>query len=67
MSFSNLITDQAFYFQSVLEARSFDNIYRHFDELSDRFIQPDAWAILANLIYWTFCCSSPSRRPSRWR
>ena len=47
VSFSNLITDQAFYFQSVLEARSFDNIYRHFDELSDRFIQPDAWAILA--------------------
>src|SRR3954467_9310543 len=42
VSFSNLITDQAFYFQSVLEARSFDNIYRHFDELSDHFIQPDA-------------------------
>ena len=52
VSFSNLITDQAFYFQSVLEARSFDNIYQHFDELSDRFMQPDAWAILANLIYW---------------
>ena len=28
VSFSNLITDQAHYFQSVLEARSFDNIYR---------------------------------------
>src|SRR5687767_154251 len=53
VSFSNLITDQAFYFQSVLEARSFDNIYQHFDELSDRFMQPDAWSILANLIYWT--------------
>ena len=52
VSFSNLITDQAFYFQSILEARSFDNIYQHFDELSDRFIQPDAWSILANLIYW---------------
>ena len=52
VSFSNLVTDQAFYFQSVLEARSFDNIYQHFDELSDRFMQPDAWAILANLIYW---------------
>src|SRR5205823_6488190 len=46
------ITDQAFYFQSALETRAFDNIYRHFDELSDRFIQPDAWSILANLIYW---------------
>ena len=53
VSFSNLITDQAFYFQSVLEARSFDNIYRHFDELADHFMQPDAWSILANLIYWT--------------
>src|SRR5919197_29805 len=53
VSFSNLITDQTHYFQSVLEARAFDNIYRHFDELSDHFLQPDAWSILANLIYWT--------------
>jgi hypothetical protein len=53
VSFSNLITDQTGYFQSVLEARAFDNIYRHFDELSDHFMQPDAWSILANLIYWT--------------
>jgi hypothetical protein len=53
VSFSNLITDQAHYFQGVLEARSFDNIYRHFDELADHFMQPDAWSILANLIYWT--------------
>src|SRR6187549_3341066 len=52
VSFSNMITDQAFYFQSVLEARAFDNIYQHFDELSDKFVQPDAWSILANLIYW---------------
>ncbi|MEP0848649.1 MAG: type IV secretion system protein [Phycisphaerae bacterium] len=53
VSFSNLITDQTHYFQSVLEARAFDNVYRHFDELSDHFVQPDAWSILANLIYWT--------------
>src|SRR3954462_3878009 len=53
VSFSNLITDQAFYFQSVLEARAFDDIYQHFDELSAHFLQPDAWSILANLIYWT--------------
>src|SRR2546425_10890652 len=53
VSFSNLITDQAHYFQSVLEARAFDNIYHHFDELSQHFLQPDAWSILANLIYWT--------------
>jgi hypothetical protein len=53
VSFSNLITDQAYYFQRVLEARAFDNIYRHFDELSAHFMQPDAWSILANLMYWT--------------
>ena len=53
VSFSNLITDQTGYFQSVLEARAFDNIYRHFDDLSGHFMQPDPWAILANLIYWT--------------
>ena len=53
VSFSNLITDQAHYFQSVLEARAFDNIYRHLDDLSGHFMQPDAWSILANLIYWT--------------
>jgi len=53
VSFSNLITDQAYYFQSVLEARAFDNIYQHFDDLSERFLQPDAWSILAHLIYWT--------------
>ena len=35
VSFSNLITDQAHYFQRILEARAFDNIYRHLDELAD--------------------------------
>src|SRR5437773_3275551 len=40
VSFSNLITDQTAYFQSVLEARAFDNIYHHLDELSDHFLQP---------------------------
>ena len=53
VSFSNLITDQTAHFQSILEARAFDNIYQHFDELADHFLQPDAWSILANLIYWT--------------
>lgn len=53
VSFSNLITDQTGYFQSVLEARAFDNIYRHFDDLLGHFMQPDPWAILANLMYWS--------------
>jgi len=53
VSFSNLITDQTAHFQSVLEARAFDSIYQHFDDLAGHFMQPDAWSILANLIYWT--------------
>ena len=53
VSFSNLITDQTGYFLSVLEARAFDNIYRHLDTLSEHFMQPDPWSILANLIYWS--------------
>jgi len=53
VSFSNLITDQTGYFLSVLEARAFDNIYRHLDSLSEHFMQPDPWSILANLIYWS--------------
>src|SRR5712691_10133002 len=53
VSFSNLITDQTFYFQSVLEARAFDNLYQHLDDLAGHFMQPDAWSILANLLYWT--------------
>src|SRR6185295_643637 len=53
VSFSNLITDQTHYFQSVLDTRAFDNVYHHLDELSEHFLQPDAWSILANLIYWT--------------
>ena len=53
VSFSNLITDQTGHFASVLEARAFDNIYQHFDDLAGHFMQPDTWSILANLIYWT--------------
>jgi len=53
ISFSNLITDQAHYLQSVLETRAFDNVTRHLDDLWSRFLQPDAWSILANLLYWT--------------
>jgi hypothetical protein len=39
VSFSNLITDQTFYFQSVLEARAFDNLYQHLDDSSAHFMQ----------------------------
>src|SRR5438128_4274830 len=52
MSFSNLITDQAHYLANILDARSLELVFDHLDELWQHFIQPDAWSILANLIYW---------------
>jgi len=52
VSFSNLITDQAHAFANILDARSLELTFDHLDELWQRFIQPDAWAILANLLYW---------------
>ncbi|HVL69381.1 MAG TPA: type IV secretion system protein [Vicinamibacterales bacterium] len=52
VSFSNLITDQAHMFQNILEARSLELVYEHLDTLWGQFVQPDAWSILANLLYW---------------
>ena len=52
ISFSNLITDQAHAFANILDARSLENVFAHLDELWDHFVQPDAWSILANLLYW---------------
>jgi hypothetical protein len=52
ISFSNLITDQAHNFANILDARSLELTFDHFDELWQHFVQPDAWSILANLIYW---------------
>src|SRR2546425_12352225 len=52
VSFSNLITDQAHNFANILDARSLELTFEHLDELWQRFVQPDAWSILANLLYW---------------
>jgi hypothetical protein len=52
VSFSNLITDQAANFANILDARSLEMVSAHLDELWDRFLQPDTWAILPNLLYW---------------
>src|SRR5918999_5879817 len=52
VSFSNLITDQAHAFANILDARSLELVFDHLDELWQRFIQPDAWSIFANLLYW---------------
>jgi len=52
VSFSNLITDQAHVFQNILDARSLELVFEHLDMLWRQFVQPDTWAILANLLYW---------------
>src|SRR5437667_4801710 len=52
VSFSNLITDQAANFANILDARSLELTFDHLDDLWQHFIQPDAWSILANLLYW---------------
>jgi len=52
ISFSNLITDQTANFANLLDARSLEMTFDHLDELWNRFLQPDTWSILANLLYW---------------
>lgn len=52
VSFSNLVTDQAHVLANKLEARSFELVWDHLDELWGHFLPPDAWSILANLLYW---------------
>jgi hypothetical protein len=52
-SFSNLITDQASYLASILGARSVQDAQHNLNTLWNAMQQPDAWSLLANLLYWT--------------
>jgi hypothetical protein len=52
-SFSNLITDQATYLARILSARSIQDAQENLNTLWNALQQPDAWSILANLLYWT--------------
>lgn len=52
VSFTNLISDQAHYFATVLETSSLEQVNEHLDTLWSKFIQPDPWAILPILFYW---------------
>jgi len=52
-SFSNLITDQAAYLAGILSARSVQDAQEHLNTLWNALQQPDAWSLLANLLYWT--------------
>jgi hypothetical protein len=52
-SFSNLITDQATYLARILSGRSIQDAEENLNTLWNALQQPDAWSILANLLYWT--------------
>src|ERR1700732_2972206 len=52
VSFSHLLTDQTPEFANLLDAPSLELVFDHLDQLWQQFVQPDAWAILANLLYW---------------
>ena len=51
-SFSDLITDQALYLAGLISARSVQNAQESLNTLWNALEQPDAWSILANLLYW---------------
>src|SRR5688572_29948985 len=51
-SFSDLITDQALYLAGLISARSVQNAQESLTTLWNALEQPDAWSILANLLYW---------------
>jgi hypothetical protein len=53
VSFSGLVTDQAAYLASLISARSIQAAQQTLSTLWNSLEQPDAWSILANLIYWT--------------
>jgi hypothetical protein len=52
-SFSNLITDQSAYLAGIISARSIQDAQQTLNNLWNSLAQPDAWSILANLLYWT--------------
>src|SRR3954466_7922280 len=52
-SFSNLVTDEASFLASTLSAQSIQNAQESLVGLWNALEQPDAWSILANLLYWT--------------
>lgn len=54
ISFSNLVTDQTKYLADVIDSRALYSVQLHLDDLFSRFEEPDAWSILANLLYWAF-------------
>ena len=52
VSFSNLITDQTSDLASLIGARAVQAAQQTLSDLWNALEQPDAWSILANLLYW---------------
>ena len=52
-SFSALVTDQTSYLAALISARSIQDAQQSLNSLWNALEQPDAWSILANLLYWT--------------
>jgi type IV secretory pathway VirB6-like protein len=52
-SFSSLITDQAITLARIISGQSVQNAQQTLNTLWNSLEQPDAWSILANLLYWT--------------
>jgi hypothetical protein len=52
-SFPSLITDQSTYLARLISAQSIQNAQESLNSLWNALEQPDAWSILANLLYWT--------------
>ena len=47
------VTDQAGYLARLIGAQSIQNAQQSLSALWNSLAQPDAWSILANLLYWT--------------
>lgn len=52
-SFSSLITDQAITLARLISGQSVQNAQQTLNALWNSLEQPDAWSLLANLLYWT--------------
>jgi hypothetical protein len=52
-SFSGLITNQAITLARMISGQSVQNAQQSLNSLWNALEQPDAWSIIANLLYWT--------------
>jgi hypothetical protein len=51
-SFSSLITNEALTLARLISGQSIQNAQQHLSTLWNSLEQPDAWSLLANLLYW---------------